>query len=85
MVERFDLVVFDAAVKHAAVANHNLEPHFIYAGEFYQEFLKHMEAMFHSRMSIHKIQSALITLVNMQRWDIVTKETMIQGYKGRAQ
>ena len=85
MVERFDLVVFDAAVKRAAVANHNLEPHFIYAGEFYQEFLKHMEAMFHSRMSIHKIQSVLITLVNMQRWDIVTKETMIQGYKGRAQ
>ena len=36
-------------------------------------------------MTRYNLKSSILTLVNMQRWDIVTKEMMIQGYKGRDQ
>ena len=36
------------------------------------------------RMTRFKLESAILTLINMQRWDVVTKEKMLEGYKGRA-
>ena len=36
-------------------------------------------------MTTYKLESSILTLVNMQRWDIVTKEKMLEGYKGRDQ
>ena len=83
--EQYDKQVFDRAVKLAMEGNNGLETHFIYAGEHYLDFSQRIEQLLQFKMRRYKLKSAVLTLINMQRWDVVTKETMVQGYKGRAQ
>ena len=58
---------------------------FIYAGEYYIDFVQKFEALCRLNMYKYRFGRATATLLSMQRWDIVTKETMVDAYKGYAQ
>ena len=61
-------------------------PYFIYCGEPYfrsEESRKSLEEILLEKMRKYRIQSALLTVLNMYRWKVVTKEKVKQAYEGK--
>ena len=58
-------------------------PHFIYCGEYYWEEFDQLRKIFLTKMRKYGIQSAILTMLDMWRRNLVTKEKTKEAYKGR--
>ena len=80
-----DREIFDAGVKSISdFGKDDLMPHFIYCGVYYfcgegQETLKEIIL---TKMKKYGIQSSILTMMFMERWNLVTKEKVKKLYKG---
>ena len=85
-----DLEVFDAGVKSASEFGNNefgnYEPHFIYSGYHYNYSdgqFDQLRKIFLAKMSKYRVQSAFLTTLLMERWNLVTTERVKQFYEGK--
>ena len=79
-MEQFDLGIKKAAEYQAD----DLKTHFIVAGEYYS-WLPHtdtMKSMILKKMKKYGIKEAMVTIIGMWRWNLITKEKMEDYYKG---
>ena len=82
-----DLDIFDAGVK--SVFNYgkdDLMPHFIYCGLYYfdqPERLQKLKEMLLAKMRKYRIQSSILTMLNMVRFNLVTKEKVKKAAEGK--
>ena len=90
MEEIFDIAVFDAGVKIAAMnQTKDLDTHFIFAGNNHKDHddyhgnYQELETILRNKMNKYRIKSALLTWVWMNRQRLVSKKTMKDYYKGR--
>ena len=85
--EKNDLEVFDAGVKSVSeFGNDDLMPHFIYCGYHYgctEKSINRLREIFLEKMRKYGIQSAILTVLYMWRWKLVTKEKVKQAYEGK--
>ena len=73
--EQFDEKTIDSALKRASESEQNL--HFVYAGHYYYFYHENRFRWFIlKRMKKYKIRSVILTILYMQRWNLIKKETM---------
>ena len=78
-----DLEIFDAGVKSISDSGKDdLMPHFIYCGLYYIGRRKQLEKIFLTKMREYGIQSSILTMLDMARLNLVTKEKVKKAYKG---
>ena len=80
-MEQFDLGIKKAAEYQAD----DLKTHFIVAGEYYY-WSRHedtMKSMILAKMKKYGIKEAMVTIIRMERWHLITKEKMEDYYKGK--
>ena len=80
-MEQFDLGIKKAAEYQAD----DLKTHFIVAGEYYW-YSRHrdtMKSMILKKMKKYGIKEAMVTIIRMRRWKLITKEKMEDYYKGK--
>ena len=58
-------------------------PHFIYCGEYYFEREEKLKEIILTKMRKYGIQSSILTIVNMYRWKLVTKEKVKKAAEGK--
>ena len=61
-------------------------PHFIYCGEFYSwqdESIGNLKKKVLMKMRKYHIPASILTILKMERWCLVTKETVKDAYKGK--
>ena len=74
---------FDIAVKSVSdVGNSDLMTHFIYCLYHLRPY-KNLKSLFMKNMRKYEIQSAVLTVLLMDRLDLITKEKQIQLYEGK--
>ena len=85
--EKNDLEVFDAGVKSVSeFGNDDLMPHFIYCGDHYlstKESLNRLKEIFLTKMEKYGIRLAILTMLIMRRWKLLTKEKVKMAYEGK--
>ena len=82
--EQKDEQTIDSALKRASKLDHEslsqsdyLEVHLVYTGYYYYFYHENRLRWFiRKRMEKHKIRSVTLTILYMQRWNLITKETM---------
>ena len=79
--EAFDFEVFNAGIEKLNGIDSKI--HLIYAGCYYDEHLNMMKSFLVEIMAKYKILSLVVTLLRLGRFHVITKETMIDFYKGR--
>ena len=60
-------------------------PHFIYCGMHYlseMEQVEKLKEMILKKMKKYGIQSSILTMLDMTRWNLITKEKAKKAYKG---
>ena len=80
-----DLDMFDAGVKSISdFGDDDLMPHFIYCGFHYfsWEQIKKLKEIILTKMRKYGIQSSILTMLRMWRYNLVTKEKVKKAYKG---
>ena len=77
-MEQFDLGIKKAAEYQAD----DLKTHFIVAGEYYWNRYT-MELMILKKMKKYGINEAMVTIIRMRRYNLITKEKMEDYYKGK--
>ena len=67
------------------VSNDNLVPHFIYCGLHYsrKKSSNQLRNIFLAKMESYEIQYAVVTMLEMLRRRLITKEKMKRGYQGK--
>ena len=87
MTELNDTEVIDAGVKSMSdFSKKGLVPHFIYCGYHYSytnERISRLRNIFLTKMRSYKIQSGILTMLNMYRGKLITKEKMKKAYHGK--
>ena len=87
MIELNDLKVIDAGAKSMSdVSKNGLVSHFIYCGYHYSyehESRTQFRRVLLTQMRSHGIKSAILTMLNMNRRKLITKEKVKNAYKGR--
>ena len=81
-----DIEVFETGVKLVSEFGiDDLMPHFIYCGYHYwiDKSFDQLREIFLTKMRKYGIQSAILTMLNMYRWKLVTKEKVKQAYEGK--
>ena len=78
-MEQFDLGIKKAAEYQAD----DLKTHFIVAGEYYDYHMDTMKSMILAKMKKYGIKEAMVTIIRMERWKLITKEKMEDYYKGK--
>ena len=83
-MEQFDLGIKKAAEYQAD----DLKTHFIVAGEYYFWFgirwhRDTMKSMILAKMKKYGIKEAMVTIINMRRHHLITKEKMEDYHKGK--
>ena len=81
-----DRKIIKAGVKEMVrFGNDELEPHFIYCGDYYmrKERISNFEKMFFKQMKKFGIQSSMLTMLFMRRDDLVTKEKAKEASEGK--
>ena len=84
-----DLEVFDAGIKSVTEFGSDfgsdLMLHFIYCGYHYlwAESFNRLKEILLRKMRKYGIQAAILTMLDMQRWKLVTKERVKQAYEGK--
>ena len=58
-------------------------PHFIYCGLHYLFEHKKLEEIILTKMRKYGIQSSILTMLNMERWKLVTKEKVKKAAEGK--
>ena len=63
----------------------NLVPHFIYCGLHYsrKKSSNQLRNIFLEKMKNYRIQNAIVTMLEMLRRRLITKEKMKRGYQGK--
>ena len=78
------LHVIDAGVKSISdFGQENLMPHFIYCGIHYFWNREKLKEMILTKMSKYGIQSSIMTMLMMSRWNLVTKEKVKKAAEGK--
>jgi len=81
-----DLEIFDGGVKSISdFGKDDLMPHFIYCGIHYfgpEERIEKLKEIILTIMRKYGIQSAIMTMLDMSRMNLVTKEKVKKAYKG---
>ena len=84
--ETNDLVIFDAGVKSISdFGKDDLVPQFIYCGDHYYHWEyqgSKFEEIIFTKMTKYGIQSSILTMLMMERLNLVTKEKVKKAYKG---
>ena len=76
--------IFDAGVKSISnFGKNDLMPHFIYCGDYYFEREEKLKEIILTKMRKYGIQSSLLTMLYMARWNLVTKETVKKAAEGK--
>ena len=81
-----DLDIFDAGVKSIFdFGQEDLMPHFIYCGDYYffNERIEKLREMLLAKMRKYGIQSSILTMLCMARWNLVTKEKAKKAAEGK--
>ena len=82
-----DLEIFDAGVKSVSeFGNDDLIPHFIYCGDHYlidKISINRLREILLKKMRKYGIQSAILTVLVMRRWKLITKEKSKLAYEGK--
>ena len=81
--EIYDIHVIDNGVQ--SILNNckdGLLPHFIYSGDYYTFKKRQFREILLTKMKLYGIQSAALTYLVMERYNLVTKETVKKAYKG---
>ena len=80
-----DLDIIDAAAKFISdFGKDDLMPHFIYCGIHYiypEERREKLKKMILTKMRKYEIQSSILTMIRMERFNLVTKETVKKQLK----
>jgi len=70
-------IIDDGVTSIAEFGKDDLVPHFIYCGNYYwEERTEKLKQIFLGKMRKYGIQSSLLTMLNMWRWNLVTKEKL---------
>ena len=78
------LDVIDAGVKSIShFGKENLMPHFMYCGIHYFWNREKLKEMILTKMSKYGIQSSIMTMVMMSRWNLVTTEKVKKAAEGK--
>ena len=82
-----DLDIFDSGVNSIYdFGEDDLMPHFIYCGFYYmssQERTEQLKEMILTKMRKYGIQSSILTILNMGRLNLVTKEKVKKAAEGK--
>ena len=84
--EKLDLEQFDLGIKKAAEYQaDDLKTHFIVAGNYYFWYAQRdrMVSIILNKMKKYGIKEAMVTIIQMTRWYLITKEKMEDYYKGK--
>ena len=73
--ENFDEQLIDSALQSNSGVE-KLETHFVYAGYYYHYREKLLRSFIVRGMKKYNIQSVMVTIIYMPRWDLITNEEM---------
>ena len=69
--------IIDSALRKTFINKaESLETHFVFASHFYYDYKGQLESFILRGMKKYKIKSVLVTLIDMWRTNLITKEVM---------
>ena len=87
MIELHDTEVIDAGAESMSdVSENGLVPHFIYCGDHYLYTYESRSLLWNillTKMRSYGVQSAILTMLDMYRGKLITKEKVKKAYQGK--